>query len=309
MFNQGKLTQAEVLSITTFDGKSFYFLDQHLRAMLYGNFGAPPTDFQTRRGYQQDGVLEVNITLQPRTVNLILFHSPECNRQKYWDNRAALHDFLRPNRNGPMVLTLKMPQKQRALTVRGHPGLVFPPIPADDNSWNIQEPLELIAFDPLWFDPAQSVTTQLSTTSTDLIFPITFITGFEIVFGVSGAVSSVSVAYAGTWKSYPVITLNGPYTSVTVSNVTTSVYFTLNIPIGAGEQRIVNLSPGQAQVSDALGNNKFSELGPNSDLVDFCIRPDPEVTGGVNVIQAQFLGGTPGLSSMKLAYYNRYFAL
>lgn len=310
MFNLGGLKQAEVLSITTFDGKSIYFMDQQVRAKLYGNFGAPPTDFQTRRGYSQDGVLEVNITLQPRTVNMLLWRAPECKRQKYWDARFALHEFLRPNRNGPMILTLKQPGgTQRSLTVRAHPGLIFPPTPEDDNSWNVQEPIEFIAFDPLWFDPTQVVTTIVGAVDTDLIFPITFITGSKIVFGVSGTVSKTTVAYTGTWITFPIITLTGPYNSVTVGNVTTSVYFTLNVAIGAGEQRIVNLAPGQQQVTDASGNNKFEELGPNSDLVDFNIRPDPMVANGNNVIQAQFLGGTAGQSTMKLAYYTRYFAL
>lgn len=310
MFNTGKNQRAELLSIQTFDNKSIYFLDQNIRAFLYGNFGAPPTDFQTRRGYQQDGVLEVNLTLQPRPVNMMLWSAPGCDRQAYWNTRNSLHEFLRPNRNGPMILTLKQPGgNRRSLTVRAHPGLVFPPTPVDDNSWNVNEPIEFMAFDPLWFDPAQSVTTQVSTADTDLIFPITFITGSKIVFGVSGAVSKVTVTYVGTWESYPVITLTGPYTSATISNVTTAVSFTLNIPISAGEQRIINLAPGMQQISDASGNNKFAELGPNSNLVDFNIRPDPEVAGGINVIQSQFIGGTIGQSAMQLAYYNRFFAL
>lgn len=306
MFNQGKIAKAEVLSIQTFDGKTMWFLDQQVRGYLYGGFGAPPTDFQTRRGYQQDGVLEVNITLQPRVVNLMLWFAPDCSRQKYWDNRSTLHNLLRPNRNGPITFTLKQPAgSQRSLTVRAHPGLVFPPTPVDDNSWNVNEPLEFIAFDPLWFDPAQVVITQSAQSDTNLVFPITF----PILFGVSGAVSKIAVAYTGTWVSFPVITLTGPYQSVNVGNVTTSVYFTLNIAISAGEQRIINLAPGMAQISDASGNNKFEELGPNSDLVDFNIRPDPMVPNGNNTIQAQFIGGVSGQSSMKLSYYNRYFAL
>lgn len=310
MFNTGKNARAEVLSITTFDGKVTYFLDLDIRAYLYGGFGAPPTNFQTRQGYQQDGVLEVSNNLGQRTVNLMLWASPTCNRQAYWDKRAALHNQLRPNRNGPMTLTLKEPGgTQRSLTVRANPGLVFPPTPIDDNSWNINEPIELIAFDPLWFDTIQVNTTQISTVDTDLVFPITFITGSKIVFGVSGAVSNISITYPGTWVSYPTITLTGPYTSVIVANLTTGVQFGLNIAIAAGEQRIISLAPGIQQISDASGNNKFGELGPNSNLVDFNIRPDPMVTNGINVIQAAFTGGTVGVTSMKISYYVRYFAI
>ena len=310
MFNQGKNQRAEVLSLQTFDGKSLYFLDAQIRAYLYGGFGAPPTDYQTRRGYQQDGVLEVNLTLQPRSVSMMVFYAPDCSRDKYWANRLSLHEILRPNRNGPMTLTLKQPGGiSRSLTVRADPGLVFNPIPVDDNSWNINEPLTFKVFDPLWFDTVQVNTTKIATADTDLIFPITFIPGSKIVFGVSGAVSSISITYPGTWETFPIITLTGPYTSVTITNVTIAVSFTLNIAIAAGEQRIINLAPGMQQISDASGNNKFGELGPNSDLVDFSIHPAPEVANGINVIQAQFIGGTIGQSSMKLAYFNKYFAI
>src|SRR5262249_22094269 len=113
----------------------------------------------------------------------------------------------------------------------------------------------------------------------------------------------------GTWVSYPTITVTGPYNSVTIINQTTNIYFTLNVSIAGGEQRIISLTPGMETITDAAGNNKFGELGPSSDLVDFNIRPNPMVADGVNVIQCQFIGGTVGLSSMKLAYNIRYFAI
>jgi hypothetical protein len=175
MFLRNRSPLGELLSITTFDGKVLTMHDQAVRARLYGNFGAPPTDFQTRRGFQQDGVLEVNVTLQPRIVNLQLFQAPACDRQSYWNNRLALHEYLRPNRNGPITFTMRTQNgNQRALTVRAHPGLQFPPPALDDNSWNVLEPLEFIAFDPLWFDPTQVQTTKISTADSNLVFPITF---------------------------------------------------------------------------------------------------------------------------------------
>lgn len=309
MFQRPHTMYGDLLSITTFDGKTLYFLDQQIRAQLYGGFGAPPTAYQTRRGYQQDGELEVYFTLSPRTVDLQIWYAPGIDRQKYWDNRNTLHEFFRPDRNGPMTLTLKQPNGNlRALVVRANPGLVFPPTPVDNNSWNILEPLQLVAYDPLWFDPTQAVTTIAAGSDTNLVFPITFDSG-HIIFGVSGAVSSLTITYPGTWVTYPTITLTGPYSSVNVRNVQTSVSFTLNVAIAAGEQRIITLTPGMQQIVDAFGGNKFGELGPNSDLIDFNIRPDPMVTGGINTLQAQFVGGTIGQSSMKVAYYVKYFAL
>lgn len=299
----------DVHYITTFDGKTLHMFDSDVRLILYGNYGAPPTTFQTRRGYLQDGETEIGFLLGPRHVSVQLFREPTCNRQTYWDHRKELHDFLRPNRNGPMVFTLIRPDgSRRSLTVRGNPGLEFPIEPPDENSWVVKAPLEFVAYDPLWFDPSQHSSVLVGTVDTDLVFPITF-DASHIVFGVSGVVSKTTVNYQGTWITYPIITITGPYTTVNIQNLSTGVLISLNVAISAGDKRILDLTPGQQTVKDGSGNNKFGDLGPNSNLVDFDIRPNPMVANGVNVIQSQFIGGTLGQNFMTLSYYDRYFAL
>jgi hypothetical protein len=55
--------------------------------------------------------------------------------------------------------------------------------------------------------------------------------------------------------------------------------------------------------------DKFGDLGELSNLVDFNIRPDPEVAGGVQTIQTLFIGATAGVTSVQIAYNKRYFAI
>lgn len=296
----------DVLSIVTADGNTLFLTDPDVKLIAYGNLGASPTQFITRRGYKQNSLTEVDFLLQPRTVSVTLWRSPACDRQTYWNNRAALHEFLRPNRNGPLTFTLRTPNGDlRSIIVRADPGLVLPPKP-NDNNWNIDEDLDFTAFDPTFFDASQTVTALASTTQTQLIFPITF----PITFGTSDVfLTTGSITYLGTWKSYPTITLTGPYTRAQIQHVTLGINIMLSVAIVAGETRIIDLTPGSQSIVDGSGNNKFSDLGAGSDLVDFALYPDPEVAGGVQVITVQLVDGVGGTSTASISYYSRYFAL
>lgn len=295
----------DVLMITTADGNELIFSDPDVRLLSYGNLGAPQTQFITRQGYKQNSRTELDYLLQPRTITVELWHSPACDRQTYWDNRRDLHDFLRPNRGGPLTFTLRTPNGDlRSIIVRADPGMIFPSS-NNNNNWNVQESFDFIAFDPTFFDTAQIALVLASTAETQLVFPITF----PISFGTSNLLFSAgTITYAGTWKTYPIITLTGPYTRAVVTNVQTGIVFFLSVAILAGQQRIIDLTPGAQSIEDASGENKFSDLGPGSDLVNFNLRPDPEVAGGNQEIQIQLIDGT-GASGASLAYFTRYFGL
>lgn len=296
----------DVLSITTHDGNELSFSDPDIRLLSYGNLGASPTQFITRRGYRQNSVTEIDLLLQPRSISVELWHSPACDRQAYWDTRHDLHEFLRPNRNGPMIFTLRTPNGNiRSIIVRADPGLVFPP-QANDNGWNTREQFDFIAHDPTFFDSSQVVTALSSSAQTQLVFPITF----PITFGTSDIfLTTGNLTYIGTWKSYPIITLTGPYTRANIQHVELGINISLSVAIGAGEQRIIDLTPGSQSITNGSGNNRFSDLGTGSDLVDFAIYPDPEVAGGIQTISVQLVNGTAGVSAASIAYYTRYFGL
>lgn len=290
-------------SLQTADGNELS-IDNGVHFPVYGGYGAPPISWQTRRGYKQHGQTEIDYTLSQRaiTVDLVQVHAPD--RQQYWDNRTRLHEFLRPNRGGPMTLVLTTPNgDQRAITVRPDPGLNFPG--SRDNAWGIAETLPFIAFDPIWFDPTEIALTMTGGVGDHLEFPITF----PIQFGAGGiTLTTGDIAYAGSWESYPVITLTGPYTLATIQNVATGVSIDMVVAINVGEQRIITLTPGAQNVVDADGGDRFNELGPNSNLIDFNIRPDPEAADGTQEITVNFTGGS-GASAVSMAYNTRYFAL
>lgn len=296
----------DVLHIETFDGNELFFTDNDVKLIAYGNLGAPPTNFITRQGYKQNGMTEVDFLLQPRNITVELWRSGDCDRQTYWDNRKALHDFLRPNRNGPLTFTLRTPNGDlRSIVVRADPGMTFPPQP-NNNSWALQEQFDFIAFDPLFFNSAQTELVLAVDSQLELVFPITF----PITFGTSSEfLSTGTISYGGTWKSYPTITLDGPYTRAVITNVTTGITIFMSVAILAGEQRIISLVPGEQSITDANGVNKFSDLGVGSNLIDFALFPDPEVSNGDQEITIQLVDGVNGVSGATLSYYERYFAL
>lgn len=297
----------ELHELETADGKKLVLPGGDVAFLAYGNYGAPPTEFITRRGYKQDGVTEIDYLLNTRNLSVTIWQASACSRQEYWDNRHALHEFLRPNRGGPLKFTLRQPDGSlRSLYVRADPGLILPA--PGDNSWLIQEPIEFIAFDPVWFEPDTVVTNVTSSISEQLVFPITF-DNANIIFGESGLLFIDAVTYTGTWESYPTITITGPYTAVTVRHLERQIVLTLSVAILANETRVLTLTPGSQSLVDGMGNNKFSELGPLSNLVNFSILPEPEVVNGLNTLRVNLTGGVAGQSSVTIAYNRRYFAL
>lgn len=299
----------ELHKLETADGRVLVLPSDDVLFLAWGNYGQSAIEFTTRRGYKQHGVTEVSYQLGTRNISVELYMAPDCTRQQYWDNRHLLLDFLRPNRGGPLTLTLRQPDgAERAIVVRADPGLTFPADQQSDNSWAINEPIEFIAFDPIWFDP-ETVSSNLSgANSAYLVFPITFDDG-NIIFGQSGLVFEAAITYRGTWETFPTIEINGPYTQVNITHEQTGTIITLNVAIGSGAKRILDLTPGAQSLVDGSGNNKFSDLGPLSNLVDFNIRPAPEVPGGVNTISVELIGGLAGVSGVTLAYQTRYIAI
>lgn len=296
----------DVIRLETFDGLQIVFNDGVLSLLDYGQFGAPPTDFITKRGYKQHGVTEVDYLLNARDIPMEIAQASACDRQTYWDNRAALLNFMRPNRNGPMTLTVRTPNgDERSIIVRANPGFTFPPVQQTNNNFGIRESIELLAFNPVWFDDAATDLVMSAATQVQLVFPITF----PISFGTSDEqFTTGTIIYVGTWVEYPIITLTGPYNSATITNQATGVSIFMSVPIILGETRIIDLTPGQQSIVDGNGDNKFSDLGPGSNLVNFNLRPDPEVADGLQEITVTMPGGTSD-SGASLSYRNRYIGI
>jgi hypothetical protein len=296
-------------SILTADGNTYTFPDEENRFLVYIGYGAPPIDYITRRGYKQHGETKVDNLLSTRQITIQLWRKPACDRVAYWQNRAALHDMLRPNRGGSLLLTLVMPDStKRSIYLDASPGAGFNTPQTDNNNWELDEALEFIAFNPVWFNADQTVLAVAANASQNLVFPITF----PILFGPGGVSYSQVITYTGSWLSYPILVVTGPYDNVTITHQQTGAVITLIIPIVAGQTRTLDLTPGAISVTDENGNSAFDELGIDTNLVDFAIMPRGlppyGLAGGINTIEADIVGSGVG-TTFTIKYYDRYYAI
>jgi hypothetical protein len=292
-------------TIRTFDGKELHIPDEANRFLVYIGYGAPPIEYITQRGYKQHGETKLGYVLSSRNITVQFWKSPACTRAEYWANRLALHDILRPNRGGSIELILTIPDgTQRAILLDPQPGAEFNTSQLDDNNWEIDETLDFIAFNPIWYNPTLTVQAVSQDATQELVFPIVF----PIMFGPGGVVYTATIQYNGSWQSYPTLIIQGPYTSVLITNEVTGAVIELTIPIVAGEFRILDLTPGAISIVDGNGDSVFGDLGDDSNLVDFTIEPDPIAPSGVNTITAQIFDGTPA-TRFTIDYQERFYAI
>jgi len=291
--------------IETFDGLIESFGAESQAIQVYGGYGAPPVEFSTAPNLNRVGLIERDYTLLARPMVLDLWVRHAESLDSFYETRTRLHNLLRPNRGGAMTLTIQLPNMQRrSIDVWANPGLRF--ADAMNNSWLITEPLELLAHSPIWYDNADISVSNVDVILPDLRFPITF----PIRFGYSYVTATTGqFVYSGTWETYPIVTITGPYSSAQIGNVVTGATIYLITPIGNGEQRIIDLTPGDITVTDANGNLKFNEVDPLSNFVQFQIKPTPEAPGGLNEITALLFGSVVGISGLTITYKNRYFGI
>lgn len=266
--------------------------------------GMPPIQYVTQRGPYQNGETLRDMFLQPRIVQLIVRHS-YCDRQKYWDGRAALLDILRPNRAGGNpetgVLRKVLPNgTKRDLCCVIQQGPNFAPRQVGVgggnvwDEWSYTETLRFEAFNPVYFDPtAQIVALALADIGTfPMTFPVTFV-GFSL---------STVIVYAGTWDEYPTITIDGPLSQVVITNVTTGEHIGINYALPDGRSIIIGLGPGLKTVALDDGTQLIGAVTSDSDLATFHFTP------GNNTITVT--GSDTGTATrIVFSYFNRYIGI
>jgi hypothetical protein len=289
-----------------------YSLDDWGRTFLMSRSGEgmSPIEYRTFRGPFQHGETVQDYVLRPRLIQYIV-RLQTRNRDKYWTERARILDVFRPNRqNVNEFLPGKLKKfledgTQRALDVYLEQGLDFK---SDSNQWDdfgSTEAVRFVAYNPVYYNPAQSTLQFTLGALSNLVFPITF----PIQFGGSIINGLTSITYLGTWVEYPVIVITGPIAAPTIDNLTTGETLSLAYNIPAGRVVTIDLTYGHKTIVDDLGTNLVGALSTSSDLATWHIAPDPEAPGGVNQIQVMGSGATPGVTNITLLYFDRYVGL
>jgi hypothetical protein len=185
-------------------------------------------------------------------------------------------------------------------------GLEFQDDNESENAFRIQTTVNVFCPTPIFYDSAETVISPSAEVASELVFPITF----PISFGSSGTVfKSCNLNYEGTWRSYPVITIDGPYTTATLTLQPFNIGILLANAIGIGEQRIISLSESNFSIVDENGLDKFSDV-QSANLVDFNIRPSDQLaTGETQSIDVNLLNGVDGTSAVTIDYNTAYIGI
>jgi len=112
----------------------------------------------------------------------------------------------------------------------------------------------------------------------------------------------LAISYVGNLPEYPIISLTGPATNPSITNLTTGETLDFGtITIGAGTTYMIDTRYGYKTVLDGTVSRRY-QLTEDSDVATFHLAP---TTGGTNVL---FLDGTAmgTATRFSVAYYNRY---
>lgn len=156
-------------------------------------------------------------------------------------------------------------------------------------------PVAFTAYDPYWYDPSPTALT-FSVTSVAAFFPI-----FPLRLTASQLVVDDTVVNSGSVDAWPVWTITGPGSGITLRNLTTGKFLTLDsVTLGVGESVSVDTRPGYRTVTRNDGTNLY----PNMTLLS-SLWP---LARGANAVRLEMSGADFAVSEMSVSYYQRYLS-
>ena len=267
--------------------------------------GLPPLHRIADRGPQQHGDSDRGFRLDPRIITLIL---------RLWEpdmlvKRDALMAYFKPRDTHISLRWVRDDAQVRQLDCNYIQQMEL--ITDASSRYLMKVPAQFKSAGPLsdnaaFYDP----------TLVAVVFAIA--AGVEewdipwvIPWSIGASVLDVSqpIAYVGTWRAYPLITVTGPVDDLVILNDATGekLDFT-GLSLAAGEQRIVDLRYGQKTVVDELGADAFDDLTSDSDVATWHIAEAPDAPGGVNVIDVSGTAAAAG-TKVTMQFLTRYISL
>lgn len=271
--------------------------------------GTAPLRQLEERSPFQDGSSSVGFRLDPRIINLVLFMN-SSSRAEADNNRTALYEYFKG---------LPLPLKLKCIKDNGDTrlidcytsGMVDAPLDEQNRVGASQRfAIQLKALNPIWYDQTPLAWGILGGSSTGA-------SGFSIPMEVPFVQApntfidaTVSLSYSGSWYEYPVITIFGPGTNFTVTNLTTGDILDFpTLVLTSGEYVQIDLRYGAKSVVDDTGANVIGELSSDSDLSTWRLVPSPIASSGANSINFSVASDATEETGVRINYYNRYTAL
>lgn len=160
----------------------------------------------------------------------------------------------------------------------------------------MEQPLVFRAVDPFWYDQTATVL-SFSAATPPLFFAVPFI---PLHLGASGVASAFGIVNMGDVEMWPIWTIHGPCTTLTLTNITTGLVLAAAIVLGATESLTVDTTPFVKTVVKQDGTNQYGTLSAASALWSLPV--------GNNSISLSLTGGGAA-SAITLAYKQRYLGV
>lgn len=258
-------------------------------------FGMSPLHRITQRGPMQQGDSDVDFRLDPRIMQIPVF-VPTTSITDYYTARGRLLSVFSPS-NVSGVLTVTTDTFTRSILVKTLGGMSFDNDPKI--GYELRAVIQLRADDPTWYDATPlTVLGSAGIAGTATAYPVIY----PRTYGTANINATTTVAYNGTWQSYPVITALGPITGLVITNNTTGQIITTTGVIAAGRTYTYDLRYGKKTVYDDLGNNQIATVSASSTLATWAI-----VTGTNSISIAASASASP--ASVAITYYTRYVGI
>jgi hypothetical protein len=303
----------EILTLRNFRGDSLVFGTSGVSLLAHDGLGMAPVQRVTQEGPFQHGATQVNARLAPRGITLSLAMVRDDNWSTDWLYRNALTDILN-DIDHELYLDVTLPTfflTARTVRMNVHylDSLTMPR--SGDHDGFDRSVLQLIAHDPVWYDPNPEVVTMDVTAGGEGLM-----VAMEIPFGLGGTIVDevTQFLYPGTWFSYPIIRITGPIEnacltaySIAGGTATVKLDFT-GVTIAAGDYYEIDCRYGYKTVKDKTGTNKIADLTSDSDLASFVIAPHPYFQDGANQFTLTGINAT-NATACSVTYYNRYIGI
>ena len=254
----------------------------------------PPVEFVEDDVPMQPGSRLREARVRPREVDLAILFKGSSESVLRTNLRTWLHRLDPARGDGKLRITAP-DGSQRELFCRYATGMQGDETPSTRGTCWQKALFVLRAVDPFWY----AVSPVVATYTVGAAAP--FFPFFPLVLATSGVFAAPVIANGGDVEAWPVWAIDGPCTSLTLTNLTTGKALGLTATLLAGESIAIDTRPGRKTVTktDVGGatSNIFSSLSATSSLW-------PLIKGD-NSVRIE-MTDTDVSSQATLAYYARY---
>jgi hypothetical protein len=259
--------------------------------------GMPSVRHVTRAGIGQHGETHLATRLQRRPINLRVAEV-YAGRQAMYDGHLNWFRTLAPGDAAGTLRKVFPDGRSFDLEVYFQTGADAGSQDRALGGWVQRYALQLVAFDPIWKRPDLFTLGVSAYDGDQLVYPYKY----PYWYDGKSILGAFEIDYAGSWRSYPTITLTGPMTNPLVEHAELGVELQLLDTITAGYAATFALDPYEPAVTHSAGANLIGRLSDATDLSGFYLIP------GTNTIKVR-AEGTSGASSASINYYERYLGV